>query len=147
MSKTAEKIGKTLANMKGKTFDYAKKIYFVEDFSVDEVEQKFTVKTNLQSFTRYFDSFDEFVRYWTEVQQVNAVVPVKTQEVATEVMDKENAVADQLIGVLMENIKKVQEHPEYIPQAQAINNNVNSITNIMKLKMGYWRESKKRMPR
>lgn len=44
---------------------------------------------------------------------------------------------NDLISTLMENIKKVQVDPTFIKQAQATNGTVNTIGNLMKLKILY----------
>lgn len=49
--------------------------------------------------------------------------------------EAQTSMADKLIDVLEDNIRRVQEDKDYIPQAQAINNNVNSIINIQKMKL------------
>ena len=40
-----------------------------------------------------------------------------------------------LKDVLMDNIKKVQQSPDYIPQATTIANTVNSLVNLAKIEM------------
>jgi hypothetical protein len=41
-----------------------------------------------------------------------------------------------VISILKDNITKVQENKDYIPQAQAINNSINTLVNITKLRIG-----------
>ncbi len=48
-----------------------------------------------------------------------------------------------LTATLMESIEKIKTDPSYIPQAKAINNNVNSIVNTMRLQLDILKETKK----
>lgn len=45
--------------------------------------------------------------------------------------------AEKLKNILLDNIEKVQKNPEYIKQATAINNQINSFVNITKLQLDY----------
>lgn len=56
---------------------------------------------------------------------------------------QENNLADELVTILKDNIEKVKKSAAYIPQAQAINNNVNSILHVQKLKLDMLRQMKK----
>jgi hypothetical protein len=49
---------------------------------------------------------------------------------------------EQLIGIrdiLLDNIKKVQEDPSYIKQAQSVTNSVNALVNLAKTEIQYRR--------
>jgi hypothetical protein len=58
------------------------------------------------------------------------------------VFEKENALTDDLIAILKNSITKIQANPGYINQTKAINNDVNSIINIAKLKLDLFKQTK-----
>ncbi|HUR65503.1 MAG TPA: hypothetical protein VMZ03_04065 [Chitinophagaceae bacterium] len=133
------KFEKKLQEMKGKTFEYAKQIHCLQDYSIDEDNEKVVIKTNLNSFTRKFESVEEFLGYWKPHLQVQVSTPATPTEESNNAVsvfiESEKSKADALIAVLEDNIKKVQENKDYIPQASAINKNVSSIINIQKMKI------------
>lgn len=142
----AEKITSSLQQMSGNTFSYAKVLHHVSSVFVDEELQEFTITTNLNRYVRKFDSFENFIQYWTPAEQV-VEVPATVEEVkngssVAVLMQQENNLADSMIEILRDNIKKVQDSPAYIDQAKAINNNVNSVLNIMKMKLTMYKEAK-----
>lgn len=61
---------------------------------------------------------------------------VKKQETAPTLFtspDEMKVTLNDVKNILMDNIKKVQEDPKYIPQANTINQSVNSLINLAKL--------------
>lgn len=135
--------------MKGKTFEYAKQMHVVKSYTLDE--ECFTVNTDKNTFKRKVDSADEFFKYWLESPQNMAIEKAKTHQSGTDeqsstptVIEKENNLADELVNILRDNIRKVQKDPAYIKQATSVTNNVNSILNVQKLKIQYIREHKRR---
>lgn len=134
---------KTLEQMKGKTFQYAGKIHYIIDYKIDEQREKATLKTNLQPFERPYEAMPEFLTYWTECNSVTAVVPAAPENNSV-LVEQQSSMVDELTMVLKENIAKVQADPAYIKQAQAINNNINSIIILTKLKLDVIKFSKSR---
>jgi hypothetical protein len=127
--------------MKGRTFEYAKQKHTVQKYTIDEGGETFEVKTDLNTFKRKFESAAEFFKYWFEskenITMDKAVAKVGTDEnpEIREMIVKENSLSDDLVSILKDNITKLKANPSYINQAKAINNNVNSILNIQKLKL------------
>lgn len=147
MSKKQSKITDALMAMKGKTFEYGKLIHYVIDFQIDEPEQKFIIKTNRETFTRNFEAFDDFVSYWQECNKLNPpAVITGDDDGVVHLLQGDYAIADNLVDILMDSITKVKADPGYINQAKAINNQVNSITNIVKMKMDFAKQAKKKRP-
>jgi hypothetical protein len=142
MSKVIKAMEEVLVEMTGKTFEYAKSVHYVKEFKIDPVEETFAITTNLNTFTRKIEAFEDFMGYWDPVTKISTPATIPAQ-VPVQVMEQENSTADKLVGILMDSIVKVQADKGYINQAKAINNDVNSITNIMKLKMDLYKESKK----
>lgn len=144
----SKQITQHLEQMQGKTFQYASSIHYVKDFHVDVENDKFKITTNLNSFDRSFESAKEFFSYWSEVNQLpanstNGISPEGGNQLQVYI-DKETNLADKMIDILTDNIEKVRADPKYIPQATAINNNVNSIINVAKMKMDFIKTTRAR---
>lgn len=132
----AQEIQKKLESMKGKSYEYAKAIHTVKSYEVSNTDQKFVIKTNLNSFTRKFESAPEFFKYWYEQAGLPAAAEEQSQVAYLPVLfEQENSLADELVTLLKGNIEKVKADPKYIPQAKSINNDVNSILLIQRLKL------------
>lgn len=136
---TVNQISKKLESMKGRSYEYAKQIHTVQSYAVDE--ETFSIRTDKNNFKRKHESADEFFKFWYETPE-NKVVDKALEKVkepeSPEVMailNKENSLADDLVDILKHNIDQLKKNPGYINQAKAINNNVNSILNIQKLKL------------
>lgn len=131
-----KKILEELKGMIGKTFQYAGQIHFVKDINVDEENDKYTIVTNLSSFDRKLENMESFLKYWKTTSNVNDLVQEshKHQQLSV-LMEQDNDLSKKLIDTLNENIEKVKENPNYIPQAQTINNSINSIVGVTKMRL------------
>jgi hypothetical protein len=128
----------TLQNMKGKTYQYAGKIHHIVDFKVDDRRERIELQTNISTYDRGFGAAEEFLSAWVEI-----ISPEQAEEQkAVAVIVAETNLVDDLTAILKDNIRKVQSDAKYIPQAQAINNNVNSIINLTKLKLDIYKASR-----
>jgi hypothetical protein len=143
----------TLKEMKGKSFVYGETLHQLIDYSIDDVREKVTIKTDKKLFDRNYDSVAEFLTYFKLVveaetidesnQVERSIVTTNNQIVQSSAVYEEHAaLAKDLIGILKENINKVRTDKNYIPQAQAINNNVNSIINVTKLQLDVYKQFK-----
>ena len=128
---------KKLEAMKGKTFQYANKIHFINTYSIDEQREKIIIKTNLETFERNYEAAGEFLTYWKECSVIHPPLAGETPDQSVVMWEQQSSQADDLINILKDNIAKVQADKSYIPQAQSINNNVNTIVNIAKMKMDF----------
>jgi hypothetical protein len=153
MPTRVEKINEHLQNMVGKTYTYAKALHHVLTVKVDEQSQEFSINTNMNTFIRKFDSFENFIQYWNRMDQANPAPSSITksgsnnesQDIELSVfVEAENSLADSMISILRDNITKVQANAAYIDQAQVINNNINSVINVMKMKMQFLKEVKRK---
>lgn len=142
--KRAKALDAALSGMKGKFYKHAGITHKVLEYIINEEEEKVTIKTSHNSFVRYFDSMDEFLKYWEPADAHHEIAAV-TYSVPKEQVTQpaEDAVVDRMISILEDNITKVQKDAGYINQAKAINNNVNSVINIVKMKMTFHRNMKK----
>lgn len=152
------KLTNQLQQMKGKFYKYASQVHAVIDFTLDE--EKFEIMTNIGRYPRKHESAEEFLKYWVPVEHKEAVIIngsretaitnehqggiIKNENIQMDVyFEQEKSEADDLIKILKANITKVQGDANYIPQAQAVNDNVNSIINIQKMKLEYFKSFRK----
>lgn len=131
---TAMMLEKLSDKYKGKTFQYAAHIHYVEQITFNHERDRFFIKTNRKIFDRPAEEVMEFLSQFEPVETMPEVAGNKTQSVA--IINEEQSFADDLVAILKDNISKVQNDKAYIPQATAICNNVNSIINIQKTKIG-----------
>lgn len=117
-----------LTAMKGKDYQYGNTVHLVKDVIIDEESEKFSIVTDVNKYDRKFEAGIEFLRYWSPVNE-----PKQLQIINS----KDNALADEMIKILQDNITRVQTDAKYIEQAKSINNNVNSIINIVKTKLDF----------
>lgn len=138
----------TLKEMKGKSFVYAKETHKIVDYSINDRREIVTVRTDKRLFERGYESAEEFLTYWDPVIEVKTEeLPAvrENNEVSTEVVFQENNnLVKDLITILRENIDKVKKDKNYIPQAQAINANVNSIINVTRMQLDVHKHFKPR---
>lgn len=134
--------------MKGKTFEYAKQLHTIIDYSIDEANEKCSIKTNLNTFSRKYESMDDFLKYWQPAEVKNEVAkilePDSDSTLVPAHIERDNALADEMIDILRDNIRRVQTDPGYVKQAQTINNNVNSIINVVRTKMDFMKQVKRK---
>jgi len=125
-----------LENMVNKTFMYANNIHCVQNYKIDETKKRYFIKTNLDVFDRSLDSMEEFLKYWKPVSNISTLQTEENQNDQISIfIEQENSFSNKLIDICNDNIEKVQKDKAYIPQAQAVNNNVNSILHIAKLRL------------
>jgi hypothetical protein len=129
-----------LQQMKGNYFRYANQVHAVIDFTIDE--ERFEVVTDINRYSRKLESAEEFLKYWSPVDNKGAVTKNENNQIDVYI-EQEKSQADDLIGILKDNISKVQADAKYIPQAQAINDNINSIIDIQKMKLDYIKQFRK----
>lgn len=162
MSTNKREFLKTLQDMKGKTFNYANKFLKLENYSIDDHREKVTIITDKRTFERQYDSVDEFLTYWqpVSVQDIDAeeigkqnnkpvehaVITTANNEIqkSTGIYEEHSLLAKDLVSILRDNITKVQTNKDYIPQATAVNNNINSIINITKMQLGFYKQFKQK---
>ena len=132
-----------LENMVNKTFVYANNIHCVQNYKIDETKKRYVIKTNLDVFDRSVDSMDEFLKYWKPVSNIATLQTEGNQDDQVSIfIEQENSFSTKLIEICNDNIEKVQKDKAYIPQAQAVNNNVNSILHIAKLRLDFMKHFK-----
>lgn len=115
-----------------KTFHYGGQIHCILGYKVDEDGEKVTIRTNIKPYTKSFESVHDFLGYFIPTSDVQVIPPETT---AIDPFADSRSRADKMIALLEESIEKVKVNPGYIAQATSINNNVNSIINIEKMRL------------
>jgi hypothetical protein len=134
-------IGAKLNNMKGKSFEYAKQIHTVTQVSIDTDKEEFTIKTDKNSFTRKFENAEAFLKYWYEqpenlaIEKAAAQLPKQQELQHPEAVFASNALSNELINILKDNIEKVSKNATYINQAKAVDKSVDTILKVKKLQL------------
>lgn len=135
-----EAIEKKLQSMLNKSYKYGMRIVTFTAFRFNEEKEKVYLSTNekVDHWERPYDSVLTFLKEFAPAE-----APAAQSTSSEIVVSNTSNIVDSLRGILLDNIKKVQENKEYIPQATAINNNVNSIINLSKLQMDALRMQEK----
>jgi hypothetical protein len=131
-----EKLNRIKHAMVGKTYTYSNSIHYIVAVEIDEVKEKFTIKTNLSTFERQFASVETFLEYWKPAAGIaNFVNDPDGDGMVSAFIEHGEDLSQTLINTLLDSINNVKANKDYIPQAIAINNNVNSIVNIQRLRL------------
>lgn len=143
-----KQIKKKLEVMNGKSYEYAKHIHVVNQVSVDFEKEEFTIKTDKNTFTRKFESAEEFLKYWYEQPQNKVIESAQSQLPQTIDIDKAEAIvtsnnlSEELIKILKDNITKVSNNAGYINQARAVDKSVDTILKVKKLQLEMYKAVK-----
>lgn len=188
---TFDFIENKLQGMVDYTYCYAKQNHLVKSIAIDKEEEKFTIVTSLNTFTRKFESAEEFLRYWKYVpdatigDQAKEIKEPKEESSITRNVNKrtvttqrpivlmdppdlhshngkdietgsgrtaeitletESGLANELVDLLKDNIKKVSANPKYLQQAIVVEKSVSAIINIQRLKLDMYRTLKTVQP-
>lgn len=111
-----------LRKMQNKSWMYRTEVYLFGTLE-ENADGSCDLYTNIRTF--HFPDEPAMVRFLKETMPVdNTPAP---QEVVPD------SVATQLQQVLLDNIERIQEDKEYIPQAMAISKQVNTLINLTNL--------------
>lgn len=112
-----------LEAIKGKTFMYNTRQMKILDYKVNGEKVQIVTDNGWQEPS--YDKIDAFLDNLLPVQEGTGLMIIQQAQVTSSSIN-------ELKGILMDNIKKVQESKDYIPQAQEINSNVKSIIEVAK---------------
>lgn len=124
-----ERITKKLAQMRGNAYIYRGTYYEINDammvdglvlISTNKLMLRFTELEFLQEFNNFLPTAKE-----------SAEIVLTAQATQTPL----NGMAKTVKDTIMDSIKKIQNDPKYIAQAEAINRSVNTLINIAKLEL------------
>ncbi|REE01078.1 hypothetical protein C7460_10498 [Marinoscillum furvescens DSM 4134] len=139
-----------LFDMIGKDWLYhSKNIRILGVFQRDEI---FRIKAESPEGTNedidlHAQDVKQFVKDCLIVDMTPTVVEKakdENTELAMAIVKNSNLDINDLTQTLLDNIEKVRENPEYINQAKAVTNNVNSILNLKRLQFQVAKELKRK---
>lgn len=126
MNKALQKIGQ----MVGNSYMYKKEVYTIKGFIPED--QTVRIKTDREDLVLLYDGLDHQLGYFLEAEQEEAVVLpaiVRQSEVQSSI--------GSLAHILQDNIKRVRDDKEFIPQAEAIASSVKTIIDLAKAEIEY----------
>lgn len=127
-----EAIQKKLQSMLNRPFKYGLRIVTITGYDVNEEKGRVYIHSNEKE--RHWDRpVDDAMTLLREFEPSDALAE-KDSNTDVVVTNTSNIV-ESLRQTLLENIERVKKDKEYIPQATAINNSVNSVINLSKLQM------------
>lgn len=127
-----------LYNMQDKDFSYGSKILTITGYDVDEAKGKVYIHTNEANrhFERPIDSVMALLREFKPISGERQQTTVSNiPATADKLVSSTNNLVANLQQTLLDNIERVKNDKEYIPQATAINKNVNSIISLTRLQL------------
>ena len=146
-----EKIANTAEGMLGKSFMYGVNVVQVLNYEINEERERFYLWTSRKAdpYDRPLNTALEFIT--SEFREVNNTVtpfPGTNLQVIQQPEDfqmlKTPGLALEVKDILMDNIRKVQTDRNYIPQAEAIRENVDTLIELAKTEIAYVAVMKRR---
>ncbi len=144
----------TLISMKGNTYTISGKQHVILSYTLNENLKRVTITTDLQQFEKTFDNIEQFINLILGGGSNAVTLYNDDMDVSSNDHNGHDAFdpklllsnyitsADSLIAVLKDNIEKVKNSKEYVPQAAVVCNTVNNIISIEKLKLDMYKEMK-----
>ncbi len=129
----------TLEDMIGKKYNYGNSEHTIKSYRMLEDKERVYVMTDKKQFDRPYDSAMEFLNQLEFVAGRVIVPSNQEKEHSTFFPERQiNAsVVKELKDMLLDNIRKIQENKEYIPQAEAVKSNVDCLIDLAKTEIGY----------
>lgn len=122
-----EKLNK-LYDMVGGTYLYKRESITIKGVIASDADQLIRIKTDKQDITISPLHLSDFLASLLPMSEDSA-------EASTTLIVQQSSEIDNLHNILKDSIKKIQEDKEYIGQAKAINNHINTMLNMVKLQM------------
>ncbi len=126
------KIKEKLDMMVGKLYMYEKENHRVLGWNF--VGETVTITTDIGSISFLFPDADQKLSEFLKVEDSLAPISNNFEQYRPAVL---GSVASELKDVLVDNIRKVQADKDFIPQAQAINDQAKSIIDLAKLEVEF----------
>lgn len=128
------RIKDTLDEMLGKSYTYGSNVVKILRYKIDPARDRvYITADNNYEFDRTFDAIFEFLGMLHPVKN-NEIAPPENGIIVRQVKDEDLV---NLRDILMDNITKIKNDKSYIPQAEAIKGNVDSIINLAKTDIAY----------
>lgn len=123
-----EKLNK-LYDMVGGTYLYKRESIIIKGVIASDTDQLIRIKTDKQDITVSLLHLSDFI------SSLLLASDEQQEETRTALVTQQSGEIDTLHKILKDSIKKIQEDKEYIGQAKAINNHINTMLNMVKLQM------------
>lgn len=114
--------------MVGGTYLYKRESITIKGVIASDADQLIRIKTDKQDITISPLHLSDFLASLLPMSEDSA-------EASTTLIVQQSSEIDNLHNILKDSIKKIQEDKEYIGQAKAINNHINTMLNMVKLQM------------
>lgn len=131
---TRKEIESKLQAMLNRPYYYGGHVHTITSYDLNEESERvyiYTDRNGIDPFDRKYDSIHGFLKRWDPVNNLTPALQAKQDTIVSPV----NSTISQLQTILLDNIEKVKKDANYIPQAKAINNDVNSIINLAKIQV------------
>lgn len=122
-----EKLNK-LYDMVGGTYLYKRESITIKGVIASEADQLIRIKTDKQDITISPLHLSDFLASLLPMSEDSA-------KASTTLIVQQSSEIDNLHNILKDSIQKIKEDKEYIGQAKAINNHINTMLNMVKLQM------------
>lgn len=130
-----ELVETTLESMIGHRYMYGATNHTITRYRINKERGRVTVITDKKEFDRPIDAAMEFLEQFEPIPG-RAVAVVQDQPNLPQ-MQVNSSVISELKDVLMDNIRKVKEDKNYIEQAEAVRQNVESVIGLAKTEIAY----------
>lgn len=135
-----EIIVQTVESMVNTPFLYGNQHHYIKSYSINPDTEKFILTTDKKVFTRPLENAMEFLDQFFPVpdnRKLELVPESNPKGYFIPEITVTASVAKELKDVLMDNIKKVQADKNYIPQAEAVKSNVDTLIALGKTEIEY----------
>jgi hypothetical protein len=136
--KVIQVVKKLLDPLIGKPFIYGGREQTIQSYQIIEEKDRVNITTDVGYYEKKFEAVSAFVNQLEEVSEKNKGVQVISRApIELPGMQVNSTVISKLKDELMENIKKVKQNKDYIPQAMAVKENVDGFIELAKIELAY----------
>lgn len=111
--------------MVGKTYLYKKQHITIRGVMASDADQLIRIKTNGEDITLSPLTLPLFI---------SQCLPVADEPASVAIVHQDSQISN-MQEILLDSIKKIQQDKDYVVQAKAINNHVNTLLNMVKLQL------------
>ena len=133
-----DEILKRMELMKGKTFMYNTFNLRVTDWDFNESTERILLYTTRRTepYDRPIEDAEAFLDQFTPIPESALEKHTETTTMAGLTVFQ-GGLSNQLKDILLDNIEKVRDNKDYIPQAEAISANVGQLIDLAKVEVQY----------
>ncbi len=126
-----KELAEKLSALSGRTFQFDKETFTVRGFSVEY--PTFTIYTDGESLAGLMPEAEQFIDKLISKELTLA----KPAAQAAALPEPVSNLFTEMIGIAKDNIKKVQDNPDYVEQAAEVRNNLGSLIDIVKTEISF----------